>query len=294
MECAILGTGKIGIDLYFKLKKKKFSKISIFNLNPKSPGAKYCKRKKFKYYSTGIDGILKKNKYKIIFDTTNTNSNIEHSRKIINKNIIMINLTPSGIGKFHVPYIDENKKNNCKFFNLITCGGQSSIPIIYEISKYIKDIKYVEIVSAISADSAGLATRANINEYLDVTSIAVKKYTKIRKVKIILNINPSIPPVHMSNSIYFEIKNKLNKSKILEVKKIINKVNKKMILFTKGYNAKFISKLNDSSFKVTLSVSGDGDYLPKYSGNLDIITNMAANIASKFYKKGIVVEKNSD
>jgi len=281
MKCAILGTGKIGIDLYYKLKKKKISELSIYNLNPKSYGAKYCKKKNFNYYSSGINGALKNNNCQIIFDTTNANANIRHFKKIKSKKIIMINLTPSRVGKFYIPYIDDNKKNNYKSFNLITCGGQSSVPIIYEISKYFKDIKYVEIVSAISSESAGLATRANINEYLNLTSSAVKKYTKIKNIKTILNINPSNPPVNMSNSIYFEVKKKLNKSQILIIKKLIKKVNKKMILFSKGYNAEFINKLSDNTFKVTLNVSGDGDYLPKYSGNLDIITNMATNIASK-------------
>lgn len=287
MKCAILGTGKIGIDLYYKLKKKKISKLSIYNLNPKSYGAKYCKKKKFNYYSSGINGALRNNNCQIIFDTTNANANIGHFKKIKSKNIIMINLTPSRIGNFYIPYIDDddNKKNNYKSFNLITCGGQSSVPVIYEISKCFKDIKYVEIVSAISSESAGMATRANINEYLNLTSSAVKKYTKIKNIKTILNINPSNPPVNMSNSIYFEMKKKLNRSQILIIKKLIKKVNKKMILFSKGYNAEFINKLNDNTFKVTLNVSGDGDYLPKYSGNLDIITNMAANIASKFIER---------
>ena len=118
----------------------------------------------------------------------------------------MINLTPSKIGDFYIPYIDEKKGLKSKSFNLITCGGQSSIPIIFEISKKIRNIKYVEIVSAISSKSAGMATRANINEYLDITSKAVKQYTGIKNVKIILNINPGEPPVNMSNSLYFEFK----------------------------------------------------------------------------------------
>ena len=280
MYCAILGTGKIGIDLYYKLKKDKNNKILIANRNPGSIGAKFCRSKKFNYSSGGLEYLLKK-KCKIIFDTTNAKSNIEHYKKINKKNIILVNLTPSGIGKYYIPYIDEKKKNKSNSFNLITCGGQSSIPIIYEISKNLKKIKYVEIVSAISADSAGLATRANINEYLNITSKAIKNYTKIKNVKVILNINPGTPPVDMSNSIYIELKKKISSKEITNVQKIVTMVNKKMKKYIKGYNAIFLGKVNDFCFKITLKVTGDGDYLPKYSGNLDIITNMAAKIVSQ-------------
>ncbi len=279
MKCAILGTGKIGIDLYLKLKRKKHNDISIFNLNPKSTGAKYCKKKKFNYFSGGIKALLKKGKYNIIFDTTNAKSNIFHSHKLVKKKVILVNLTPSGIGDFYIPYIDKDKKIKSNNFNLITCGGQSSIPIIYEISKKLKSIKYVEIVSAISSASAGIATRANIDEYLDITSKAVIKYTKIKNVKIILNINPGSPPVNMSNSIYIEFKKKITLSEISYISKKLSMINRKMKTYAKGYNAEFLGKINDKCIKITISVVGNGDYLPKYSGNLDIITNMATYIA---------------
>ena len=280
MKCAILGTGKIGIDLYFKLKRKKNNHVSIFNINPKSLGAKFCKLNKFNYFSGGINKLLNYNDYQIIFDTTNAKSNISHFKKLKKKKFVLVNLTPSGIGEFYIPYIDGNKNIKSKSFNLITCGGQSSIPIIYEISKVLKKIEYVEIVSAISSESAGLATRANIDEYLNVTSKAVTNYTRLRNVKCILNINPGYPPVNMSNSIYIELKNKISSLEMSKVSKIVNLINKRMKFFARGYKAVFFGKINEKCLKISLTVEGDGDYLPKYSGNLDIITNMATHIAN--------------
>lgn len=278
MKCAILGTGKIGIDLYYKLKKNKRNQISIINNNSKSDGAKYCKARKFDYFSGGIKALLKRGDYEIVFDTTNAKSNIFHYQKLIKKEIVLVNLTPSGVGDFYIPYIDNSKKIKSNSFNLITCGGQSSIPIIYEISKKLKSIRYVEIVSAISSASAGIATRANIDEYLNITSKAVIKYSKIKDVKVILNINPGSPPVNMSNSIYIEFKKKITNTEMTKISKIINLVNKKMKRYAKGYKAEFLGKINNKCVKITLSVVGNGDYLPKYSGNLDIITNMATYI----------------
>lgn len=279
IKCAILGTGKIGIDLYFKLMKKSYQ-VSIFNLNKNSVGAKFCKLNNFNYYSGGIETLLKKD-YDIVFDSTNAKSSKLHYKKLKDKKITLVNLTPSGIGSYYIPYIDGNKKINSNCFNLITCGGQSSIPIIYEISKQIKKINYVEIVSAISSKSAGLATRQNVDEYLNITSRAVTNYTKINNVKVILNLNPGNPPVNMSNSIYIEVTNKILKSEINKIFKLLNLVNKKMKKFVKGYRAEFLGKISDNCIKFTLSVTGDGDYLPKYSGNLDIITNVARSLADK-------------
>ena len=279
MNCAILGAGNIGVDLYLKLKKKKINKVSIFNLNPNSSGAKYCKKRGFNYHSNGIKGVLKNlNNFDIIFDATNSKSNLKHSKILKSKKKILINLTPSKIGNFYIPYIDKDKNLKSKSFNLITCGGQSSVPVIYEISKRIHSIKYVEIVSAISSKSAGLATRANIDEYLTITSKAVKNYTSVKNVKVILNINPSDPPVNMSNSIYIEFRRSLTIKGIKLIKTLISKINKKMKIFARGYKANYIGQINKNAIKVKLEIEGDGDYLPKYAGNLDIITNMATQV----------------
>ena len=118
-------------------------------------------------------------------------------------------------------------------------GAKAPVPIIFEISKKFKNIKYVEIVSAISSKSAGMATRANIDEYLKITKKAVKNYTGINNVKVILNINPSEPPVNMSNSIYLEFKKNLKLSHEIVIKRLINKINCKMRTFAKGYKAEF-------------------------------------------------------
>ena len=223
-------------------------------------------------FSTDIEA------FDIIFDSTNSKSNLKHSKILKSKKKILVNLTPSKIGNFYIPYIDKDKNLRSRSFNLITCGGQSSVPVIYEISKKIQGIKYVEIVSAISSKSAGLATRANIDEYLNITSKAVKNYTSVSNVKVILNINPSDPPVNMSNSIYIEFRRSITIKEIKLVKKLVNKINKKMKLFARGYKANYIGQINKNALKVKLEIEGDGDYLPKYAGNLDIITNMATQI----------------
>ena len=211
LNCIIIGTGKIGIDLYLKCRKsKKFNKIRIFNRRMNSEGAKYCVKRNFDYSSRGIDGVIDNLKdTKIIFDATSAKSNVLILKKIkkLIKYKYFINLTPSKNGEYIVPYI--NKKKIPPIVNLITCGGQTSIPIISEVKRILNTkLKYVELVSSIASKSAGKATRENIDEYIINTEKAVKKLSKINNVKVIININPSEPPVNMMNSLFFELKNK--------------------------------------------------------------------------------------
>ena len=153
----IIGTGKIGIDLYIKcLKSKKFKNIYIFNRRKNSEGAKFCIKKKYNYSHQGIKGVEKKLvNSKFIFDATSASSNIKTLKKLKKKikSKYFINLTPSKNGEYIVPFINKNKEP--KIINLITCGGQTSIPIISEVKRLFKKrLKYVELVSSIAAKIA--------------------------------------------------------------------------------------------------------------------------------------------
>jgi len=170
--------------------------------------------------------------------------------------------------------------------NLITCGGQTSIPIINEFKKILgKNLKYVELVSSISSKSAGQATRDNINEYITTTESAIKKLTKTKNVKVIININPSEPPVNMMNSLFFETKKKMTNTEYAKMKKSINYINKKIQNYIPDYNAKIFKTFENNIVRVTIRVVGQGDYLPRYAGNLDIITSSAVYLSKMIYEK---------
>lgn len=284
----IIGTGKIGIDLYIKCKKSKiFNKIYIFNRNKNSLGAKYCKKKKFLYHSTGISGIKKKlNECEFIFDATSAKSNNKIIKELNNKinNKYFINLTPSKNGEYIVPYTHKKKIPNK--INLITCGGQTSTPIVVAFKNILENkLKYVELVSSISSKSAGKATRDNIDEYITNTEKAIQQLAKVKNIKVIININPSKPPVNMMNSLFFETKNKVNVSDFKKLKKSITTINKKIKSYIPGYNAKIFRSLEANIIRVTIRVVGQGDYLPKYAGNLDIITSSAVHLTKIINEK---------
>ena len=209
MQYLIIGSGKIGIDLYIKLKKLNLpGKIFIFNRNKNSVGAKYCRKKKFNYSSNGVKHLLDvlENDKNIIFDCTSAAASGKIYPQLKNKlkRNFYVNLTPAPIGKYFIPYFSNVKIPHS--INMITCGGQSSVPAIIEMKKVIKDIKYVEVISSIASQSAGKATRENINEYITNTQRAIEELSGVKKNKVIINLNPSNPPVNMMNSIFLNAK----------------------------------------------------------------------------------------
>lgn len=282
MNCAIIGSGNIGLDLYFKCKKLKFiENISIFGRSKTSKGALFCKKNKIKYYAGGIKDLLSNlSNIQIVFDASSASHSYLVLKKLSNilDNKYYLNLTPSKIGDYFIPYSKKIKIPNK--INLITCGGQSSIPVILEIKKLLKNnIKYVELVSSISSNSAGQATRENIDEYLVNTESAIFKITGIKNSKVMINLNPANPPVNMMNSVFFELKNDLTSKNYNEIAKAINNVNRKIKKYIPNYNIKFFKNKNKKLFRLTIRVVGQGDYLPSYAGNLDIITSAAVRFA---------------
>jgi len=289
MNGLIIGAGKIGIDLYIKcIRIKCFKNLYIFNRNKYSIGAKFCKKNNFNYSNNGILGLKKKiekNNINIIFDATSADSSFKNYKalKPYLNNIFYVNLTPSKIGDYMVPYYSLN--NMSKKINLITCGGQSSIPLIIEMKKILKNLIYAELVSSIASLSAGKATRQNINDYIKNTQAAISNLSGVKNNKVIINLNPSNPPVNMMNSIFFECSKDLSKFNLLKIAKVLQMINKKIKTYIPGYNAKFFKTEKKNIFRVTIRVVGQGDYLPSYAGNLDIITSAAAHLSKLIYEK---------
>ena len=287
MRYLIIGSGKIGIDLYVKLKKLNLpGKIFIFNRNKNSIGGKYCRKKNLNYSSRGVEHLLSflHEENNIIFDCTSAEASIKIYKKIydkLNKNFY-VNLTPAPIGKYFIPYFSDVKIPHT--INMITCGGQSSVPAIIEMKKAIKDIRYVEVISSIASQSAGKATRQNINEYITNTQRAIGQLSGIKNNKVIINLNPSNPPVNMMNSIFFECK-RFNKEKLKRARLVLNKINKTIKKYIPGYNAKLFYQKNENFFRVTIRVVGSGDYLSTFAGNLDIITSSSAYIGKLLNEK---------
>lgn len=274
MRVAILGTGNIGTDLLYKVLKSKYLTCTLFaGRSENSEGIKRAKALGITVSCNGIQDI-DNNICDLVFDCTSAQAHIEHTKKLNTLNLKCIDLTPAKSGIFVVPSINKNNLQGIDF-NLVTCGGQTTIPIAYAMSRIHSNIEYIEVASSIASLSAGPATRNNLDEYVETTQDALKNFTNAKTTKAILILNPATPPIDMVTSIYAKIESP-NLSEITEsVLSMVSELQK----FVPGYKVVVPPFIMNNKVVMTVKVTGAGDYLPKYAGNLDIINCAAIELA---------------
>jgi acetaldehyde dehydrogenase len=272
---AILGTGNIGTDLLIKLSKLGYENLSFVGRREDSPNIQIAQKMGINTSSLGVKYFLENSNFNVVFDCTNALDAKENYDILRNLGIKVIDLTPAKLGDICVPCINGNDLATKDNINMITCGGQASLPLINAISDCTEQINYIEVVSQISSKSAGMSTRINIDNYIETTEYAVKSFSKTKECKVILNINPAEPCVDMQTTIFLEIPN-LDK---LDFEKIVSNVYtklKEVKEYVPFYELIIPPMINEQEIMMlSVKVRGTGDFLPKYAGNLDII-NCAA------------------
>jgi len=284
IKVAIIGTGNIGSDLCARmLRIPEFEVVALVGRRADSPGLELFKDEIKNIITNGIEGLdLIQDQFEGFFDATSASDHILHWQTLKKYNKWAIDLTPSGIGTPMVPEL-VNLSQQFKFqnkqsanYSMVTCGGQSSAPLIYAMSKYSKGITDIEVSSSIASKSAGPATRRNIDQYIDTTEKLVQLISGCKKTKVILILNPADPPVMMRTTVQMGVKNcNLQKSKE-EVLKIVNSIKK----YVPGYELVSEPFYSDKNVLTsTVKVVGAGYFLPTYAGNLDIINAAAVETA---------------
>jgi acetaldehyde dehydrogenase len=197
---------------------------------------------------------------------------------------IVIDMTPSKIGKMVIPAINLNEAVNYRNVNMVSCGGQASIPLAYALSNVQKDVKYIEVVSSIASRSAGPGTRINIDEYIENTEEGIRSFTKCADVKTILILNPARPDIDMQATVSVKTDN----PDIEKIKAAIKAIEKKIQAYVPGYKIVIPPVYESNRIIMMVRVRGLGDYLPQYAGNLDII-NCAAIATAEEYARSQVI-----
>lgn len=286
IKVGIIGTGNIGTDLLIKVMRSKYLECGIFTgRNPDSKGIEIARKLNVPVSFDSIHAIEDDPSCcDIVFDATSAKVH-EYNAPILKKlNKFVIDLTPSQIGKLCVPVLNLEDCLNVDNVNLITCGGQAAIPIAYAISKAQPQTEYIEVVASISSKSAGPGTRSNIDEFTQTTKEAMSLFTGVKKTKAIIILNPAEPPIIMRNTIYAVIDNPdmdLIYSRVHDIAESIKK-------YVPGYRIVLGPVYENNRVTTTIEVVGLGDYLPAYSGNLDIITCAALNIAEEYAKRKLL------
>lgn len=281
LKTAIIGTGNIGTDLLIKsLRCANIEPVIFVGRRSTSDGIQRAKELGVNTYTEGLDFFIKNPNYcDVVFDCTDAFSAIKNFEVFDSQKIKTIDLTPAKIGNLCVPLINDEIILTQNNVNMITCGGQASIPLLHLVSSHCDYIDYIEIVSQISSKSAGIATRVNIDEYIHTTENAILKFTKAKKCKVIINLNPAEPCVDMQTTMFLKYKNIDMTNLLGEIDKKIKEIN----TYVPYYELTSIPTLADDILILSIKVKGCGDYLPSYAGNLDIINCAALKVIEKLY-----------
>ena len=284
IRCALIGPGNIGTDLLAKLMRSPvLEPVWMVGIDPESDGLKKARELGLKTSAEGVDGLVphvKADNVQIAFDATSAYVHAENSRKLNALGVMMIDLTPAAIGPYCVPPVNlkEHIGRREMNVNMVTCGGQATIPMVNAISR-VQPVDYAEIVATVSSRSIGPGTRKNIDEFTRTTASAVAKVGGAKRGKAIIIINPAEPPLIMRDTVHCLTAGVPDEAGIIES---VNAMIADVQRYVPGYRLVNGPVFDGNRVSVFLEVEGLGDYLPRYAGNLDIMTAAAARTAEMF------------
>lgn len=280
LKIAILGSGNIGTDLLIKALRSPYLECGAFiGRNLSSPGMVKALSLGVIVSAEGIDYIVKNpDCCDLVFDATSAKSHLEHAPIFEKMGKLAIDLTPAKIGLMSVPSVNMADCLSEMNVNMVTCGGQASIPVAYAIGQTQKDVDYIEVVSSIASRSAGPATRQNLDEYIKTTEDGLKEFSGAKRTKAILNLNPAEPCVDMQATIFAKVKN----PDVAKLSDILLGLVEKIRQYVPGYEIVLGPLVENDRIVVMVRVRGLGDYLPAYAGNLDIINCAAIAMAEEY------------
>ncbi len=284
VKCALVGSGNIGTDLLYKLKRSPvLDPVWMIGVDPASDGLARAGALGLKTTAGGVDGFLaagREDGVQIAFDATSAYVHAENARKLNALGILVIDLTPAAIGPYCVPPVNLAAQlgGGVMNVNMVTCGGQATIPMVHAVSR-VQAVAYGEIVATAASRSAGPGTRKNIDEFTRTTAGAVAKVGGAKDSKAIIVLNPAEPPLIMRDTVHCLTEEEPRRQAITEsVHAMIAEVQR----YVPGYRLVNGPVFDGNRVSLYLEVEGLGDYLPKYAGNLDIMTAAAARTAEMF------------
>lgn len=283
LKVAILGTGNIGTDLLLKVMRSDVLECRLFaGRNLASPGMTKASMLNVPVSAKGLASILDmKDEVRLVFDATSAEDHLHHAPLLEQVGIVTVDLTPAKVGKMCVPAVNLDECLRLPNVNMVTCGGQASIPLAYAMARANGSIDYVETVSSIASRSAGPATRVNLDEYLHTTEVGVGTFGRAVRSKAILNLNPAQPCVHMQTTVMARIPDLDLEGTRAHVAEMVRYVQQ----YVPGYHLLMEPMVENGRLITMVRVEGAGDYLPRYAGNLDIINCAAIAFAEAYARQ---------
>jgi len=307
VKVAIIGSGNIGTDLMIKIMRTSslLEVVALVGVDPGSDGLARARALGVTAISDGIAGLQRLGCWSdiaIVFDATSASAHAAHDAVCAAAGKVMLDLTPAAIGPYVVPVVNGDAHLNARNLNLVTCGGQATIPIVAAVAS-VATVHYAEIVASIASRSAGPGTRANIDEFTETTSLAIEQVGGAAKGKAIIVLNPAEPPILMRDTV-FTLSSGADEATICAaIEAMVAKVNayvpgyrlKQKIQFERfGSNNPVaipgLGRFEGIKTSVFLEIEGAAHYLPAYAGNLDIMTSAALKTAEKIAARLLMTE----
>jgi acetaldehyde dehydrogenase len=302
-KVAIIGSGNIGTDLMIKvMRTSKYLEMgAMVGIDPSSDGLARARRFGFQTTHEGVDGLMALpdfDEIEIVFDATSAKAHQHNAAQLQPLGKRMIDLTPAAIGPYVVPAVNLEEHLDAPNANMVTCGGQATIPVVAAVSRVV-DVEYAEIVASIASKSAGPGTRANIDEFTETTSAAIVEVGGAKRGKAIIILNPAEPPLMMRDTV-FALVNAPDPATHDEIRRSVEKMVADVAAYVPGYRLKQQVQITEipadqpvetlladgadrptHQVSVFLEVEGAAHYLPAYAGNLDIMTSAALQMAER-------------
>lgn len=283
IKVGIIGSGNIGTDLMYKIERSDYLEMSVMiGIDPDSEGLKRAKERGYTTIDNGIDGLLEQMELAdLFFDATTAKAHEYHDEVLQQHGKKVIDLTPAAIGPFVVPPANIAEHVSANNVNMITCGGQATIPIIHAVNEVVP-VEYAEIVATVSSESAGAGTRANIDEFTRTTKKGIEVIGGAERGKAIIILNPADPPIVMRDTIHLIVRETEKEAVIIEaIKERVKQVQQ----YVPGYRMRGEPLVKGEQMSIFIEVEGAGDFFPPYAGNLDIMTAAATKVAEEIAKQ---------
>lgn len=294
IKVAIIGPGNIGTDLMYKIcKNPGYMELALMvGIYPDSPGLARARELGIDTSHEGIQAILAHPEIRIVFDATSAKAHVRHAPLLRAAGKIAVDLTPAARGPYVVPPVNLGAHLEADNVNLITCGGQATIPMVYAVHR-VHPVRYAEIVSTVASRSAGPGTRQNIDEFTFTTARGLEAIGGAQQGKALIILNPAEPPILMTNTVYVipdASPDQLDREAVIAS---VRQMEAQVQTYVPGYRLKaeplFDTRETPWGWRVVvtclLEVEGAGDFLPRYAGNLDIMTAAAWQVGNLFARE---------
>ncbi|WP_433251172.1 acetaldehyde dehydrogenase (acetylating) [Actinomadura nitritigenes] len=291
LTAAIVGPGNIGTDLLVKLTRSELIDVhSMVGVVPESDGLARARKMGVPASAEGVDWLLDQPTLPdLVFEATSAKAHLANAPRYEEAGITAIDLTPAAAGPLVCPPVNLDTLSDAPNLNMITCGGQATIPIVHAVSSVVP-VPYAEIVASISSRSAGPGTRANIDEFTETTARAIEQVGGAVRGKAIIILNPVDPPMIMRDTVFCAIPSDADTKAIsASIEKMVAEV----ATYVPGYTLRAEPQFDEprdiwngmARVAVFLEVRGNGDYLPPWAGNLDIMTAAAARVGEQLARR---------